>query len=122
MIDLESMTLGDIRKFAASLAPFLTGGAIAAAPEPYPIPLGTLVTVETILPHYVGTLDLVTPTTIVLSRAAWVSDTGRWSEFAKDTKEAKEVEPLPESVPLCIERSAIISVRVQIGANLTVAW
>lgn len=120
-IDIDTLTTGEAKRLTALFAGLMVGDVPPVHDgSAYPIPVGTLVCIETIMPHYVGVLVAVSPTTITLSKAAWVPDTGRWSEFAKDTSTAKEVEPLPENVPLCIERSAIISVRVQPGAILSV--
>lgn len=113
MIDIESMTLREIRELKALLSVLDSGTLPPATPHSsspdFPIPLGKPVCVETILPCYVGTLAAVTPTHYVLTDASWVSNMGRYSEFAR-TGDADEVEPLPDG-PLVVERSAVLSVR-----------
>jgi hypothetical protein len=119
MIDIESLTIAEARKLAAFLATFIQPApSAAAAPAAYPIPLGSYVAIQTVLPLYLGTLEEVTPQCFVLRDAVWVADTGRHSEFAASSEAAKEVEPYPKGL-LVVERSSVLSVRIQPGKHLS---
>ena len=56
--------------------------------------------------YYVGTIKAVTDKWIILERAAWVPDTGRFNEFIQ-TGNPKELEPV--DVPVVISQGAIIA-------------
>ena len=61
--------------------------------------------VRTVTMHYTGKLVAVTDSDIVLYDAAWVADTGRYSEaLAKGT--LSEVEVYPNEV--CVSRGCIV--------------
>jgi hypothetical protein len=102
-MNIEDLTLKQIREIQAMLP------ATIQLPQPYPIALGAVVCVQTVTLWYVGTLQSVTPTDIVLVDAAWAADTGRFSEFVA-TGEAREVEPLPAGLPVVISRGAVVCV------------
>ena len=56
--------------------------------------IGKNVVVRTVTMYHVGRLTKVEDGFLTLEEAAWVADTGRWSEFlAKGTPE--QVEPFP---------------------------
>ena len=116
-MNLDDMTLEQIRVSDALAATMNLGAVTQPTPSPYPFAPGAIVCVETILPHYVGILEYVTDTTIVLRDASWVPSTGRYSEFAAGS-EPLEVEPLPAGL-FAIERSAVIGVRLH-GKQLRV--
>ena len=57
--------------------------------------------------HYTGELVQVTPTELVLEKAAWVADSGRFTEaMAKGT--LSEVEPYPDNCKVIINRQNIV--------------
>ena len=113
-IDIESLTIGEARLLASTLAG-LTGASPSALSDDSwdhaALPVGSIVCVETILPQIVGRLTHVTRQTLTLREAAWVSSTGRASVFAAGG-EPEEVEPYPDTTPLVIERSSVVSVRL----------
>ena len=73
------------------------------------LPVGENVFVRTVTYHYTGKLVRITASDIVLESAAWVADSGRWSEALK-TGVLNEVEPFPGAV--IINRAAIVDVSV----------
>ena len=106
-INLEDLTLKQIRELAALTAGLHAGMSLSPpTPEPYPFASGAIVCVETIMPTFVGILEYVTATTIVLRDASWIPSTGRYSAFASGA-EPEEVEPLPVGF-YAIERSSVI--------------
>lgn len=81
----------------------------------HPYPMGKQVYVETVTKYYVGDLVAVTPTELVLERAAWVADTGRFNEFMK-TGVANELEPC--NGPVIVSRGAVVA--VMFGQNTSI--
>jgi hypothetical protein len=106
MIDIESLTLGQIRAIQG-----LAFGVPAAASPPltdaYPYHVGDAVFIRTVTYHYTGRIVAITPGEIVLAEAAWIADSGRFS-VALATGTLSEVEPYPAGV--VISRGAIVDV------------
>jgi hypothetical protein len=61
--------------------------------------------IRTVTHYYTGKLRALTDSEIVLSDAAWIADTGRFSEALK-TGKLSEVEPFPDEV--VISRGAFV--------------
>lgn len=92
MIEIENMTVREVRKLAADLAAFLPGNApTAKEADPYP---RAPVLIRTVTHYLTGRVVDVTSQEIVLDDAAWVANTGRF-ELALRTGELSEVEPIP---------------------------
>jgi hypothetical protein len=105
MIDIESLTLGQIRAIQA-----LAFGVPAAAsplPATHPYMVGDAVFIRTVTYHYTGRIVAITPGEIVLAEAAWIADSGRFS-VALATGTLSEIEPYPAGV--VISRGAIVDV------------
>jgi hypothetical protein len=103
-LDLESLTLGQIRAIQA-----LAFGvpAAAASPVTHPYHVGDAVFIRTVTYHYTGKIAAITPGEIVLADAAWIADSGRF-HVALATGALSEVEPYPAGV--VISRGAIVDV------------
>jgi hypothetical protein len=72
-----------------------------------PLRVGASVIIRTVTYHYTGRIVALTPAEIVLDEAAWIADSGRWSEaLAKGT--LSEVEPYPGVVS--VARAAVVDV------------
>lgn len=72
-----------------------------------PYVIGRNYLIRTVTNYYTGKLLEVCDGELVLSEAAWVADTGRFSEALK-TGSLKEVEPYPDLV--IVSRGAIVDV------------
>lgn len=71
---------------------------------------GTNVLIRTVTHYYTGHIDDITPDGwIVLSQAAWIADTGRFST-ALATGDLNEVEPYPAERPIWINSGAVIDI------------
>ena len=57
--------------------------------------------------HQTGIVKKVYHTEILLEQAAWIPDDGRYHKALRDS-EFKEVEPVPDGVPMIIGRGALI--------------
>jgi len=78
----------------------------APAPTPNPYQVGEAVFIRTVTYHYTGRIVAVYPNEIVLMDAAWIADSGRWSEALR-TGNLAEVEPYPDGAPVVISRASI---------------
>ena len=104
-LDMESLTLGQIRAIQA-----LAFSVPAAASPPLalsPYNLGDSVFIRTVTYHYTGRISAIYPCEIVLADAAWIADSGRF-HTALATGTLSEVEPYPAGV--VISRGAIVDV------------
>lgn len=73
----------------------------------HPYTVGQIYIIRTVTMYYTGRLDAVYPGELVLSDAAWIADTGRWSA-ALSTGKLPEVEPYPDGC--IVSRAAIVDV------------
>lgn len=101
-MDIDSMTLRDIRAVAALAATLGLDGT--QAPTPWPV--GKNVIVRTVTMIQVGRLVAVTPHELVLVDAAWVADTGRFGECLA-TGTVAEAEPFPDG-EVVVGRGAVV--------------
>jgi hypothetical protein len=72
-----------------------------------PLQLGNKVLIRSVTHFYTGLIVEITKDEVVLDEAAWIADTGRFSDALKNGK-LNEVEPFPD--PICIGRGAIVDV------------
>ena len=73
----------------------------------HPSVIGENCLVETVTKYYLGRLSWVGEHELVLDDAAWIADTGRYSEFLSNGV-ASEVEPCPDGETI-IGRGSIVS-------------
>lgn len=97
-MDIENVTLGELRR----LREILSGGHQG---QSHSITIGKSYLFRTVTMHYTGRVAAVTDTDVVLEDAAWIADTGRYSDSLK-TGELGEVEPYPDRVVIC--RGAVV--------------
>ena len=97
-MNIEDLTLRQIREIAA-LAP--GGNSDNSAWE-----IGKIYLIRTVTMIDTGVLVAVTPQELILEDAAWIADTGRFSDALKSCS-FNEVEPFPDG-RVVIGRSAII--------------
>jgi hypothetical protein len=100
-MNIDDLTLKQIREIAA-LAP-----CAKKRVKSHSIPVGEAVLIRTVTHYYTGRIKSVTASDLVLEEAAWIADTGRYSE-ALTTGKLGEVEPIPTWVIL--GRGAIIDI------------
>lgn len=74
-----------------------------------PVHEGNTVFIRTVTLYYTGIIQRVTKEEIVLSEAAWIASTGRWSN-ALITGKLDEVEPYPNGTLVSVNRGAVIDV------------
>jgi len=75
----------------------------------HPYTLGENVIVRTVTMYYTGRIVRVYPGELVLTDAAWIADTGRWSA-ALATGKLNEIEPYPGEGRCIVSRAAIVDV------------
>lgn len=108
MLDIESLTLKEIREIAAIANP-------QASVHPWEV--GKIYLIRTVTMIDVGRIVAVYPTEIVIEEACWVADTGRFAQ-AVATAEFGETEPFPDG-RVIIGRGSIIDA-VQIKQTIRV--
>jgi hypothetical protein len=84
---LDNLTIGEARQLVA-----LFGGAAGNSTGPWE--LGKVYLIRTVTMIDTGRLVEVTPQELVLEDAAWIADTGRFTQ-ALEKAEFGEVEPFP---------------------------
>ena len=63
--------------------------------------------IRTVTHHLTGQLDAVHATELVLSKAAWIADDGRFADAIK-SGDFNEVEPFPQDRSIIVGRGSII--------------
>jgi len=63
--------------------------------------------IRTVTNFYVGELVREEEDLVILRKAAWIADTGRFADFLKSGN-ANEVEPYPDLIEVMIPKSGII--------------
>ena len=104
MINIEELTIKDARAIAAMFGCSLSPSTPTAAAHPYEI--GKAYCLRTVTMTDTGIVKAVYPNELVLTDAAWIADTGRFSD-AVAKAEFGEVEPFPAG-EIIIGRGAIV--------------
>ncbi len=97
-MNIDDLTLGQIRQIKS-----LCGTTEPTSACPYKV--GQAYLVRTVTHYYTGLLESVHEHELVLSKAAWIADTGRYAT-ALTSGELSEVEPIIG--PVIIGRGAIV--------------
>jgi len=74
----------------------------------WPWELGKKYSIRTVTMHDHGTLVGVTDKELVLQKAAWIADSGRWWNFITGKAKPSEVEPFDERRLVIVGRGALI--------------
>lgn len=88
--------------------------AVAAAlggSDQHPYRIGEKYIIRAVTFHYTGKLKRVTANELILSDAAWIANSGRWTNFL-ETGKADEVEPYPDGIDVIIGRNTIVDISV----------
>lgn len=96
-MNLDDLTLGQAKQLA-SMFP--------KCAEASPWCIGKIYLIRTVTMIQTGRLVAVTPQELVLEEAAWIADTGRFSDALK-TGNFSEVEPFPDG-QVIVGRGAVI--------------
>lgn len=94
---IEDLTIGEAKKLA---------GLFCSKENESPFEIGSIYLIRTVTMIDTGRIVKVTPTEIVLEEAAWIADTGRFSDAVKAVQ-FSEVEPFPNG-EVIVGRGAII--------------
>ena len=106
---IDDLTIGQAKELAALLGGN-SGGQTNPCPGPFEI--GKPYLIRTVTMIQTGRLVAVYPTEIVLEDAAWIADTGRFSDALK-TCSYSEVEPFPDGTVIVGRQSIIDAVVVE---------
>ena len=106
MIDVNELTIGQVREIAALAGCAAGAAAPSAAAGGHPYKIGKGYFVRTVTAYLTGRLVAVTSQELVLTDAAWIADTGRFADALKKAS-FNEVEPFPDG-EVIVGRGAII--------------
>lgn len=81
----------------------------SSPPKSGPIRKGSHVFIRTVTSYYTGEVIEVTESEIVLVKAAWIADTGRFAQ-AMSTGEFSEVEPYPDGHEVSVNRGSVTDI------------
>ena len=104
-MNIEDMTIGQAKELAS-----MFGKTVSAIAE---LPVGKNVFIRTVTHYYTGRLVSQGDKFLVLESAAWIADTGRFSDALR-TGELNEVEPFPPG-PVYISMGAIVDISIWSG-------
>ena len=107
MTDIENLILKQIREIAS-----LTSGAAVRDDSAWEI--GKIYLIRTVTMIDTGRLIAVTPHELVIEDAAWIADTGRFSD-AVAKAEFGEVEPFPAGRVIIGRGSVIDAVQIRVA-------
>jgi hypothetical protein len=107
-MNIEELTIGQARQLAAMFPSMQQSVATTAAPWR----VGATYLIRTVTMIDTGRLVEVTPTELVLEDAAWIADTGRFSDSLKSC-EFGEVEPFPAGRVIIGRGSVVDAVEVK---------
>jgi len=96
-MNINELTIGELKQLA---------GLLGQTSDSSHWKMGKIYLIRTVTMIQVGRLVAVTDKELVLEDAAWIADTGRFSDALK-SGELKEVEPFPDG-QVIVGRGAII--------------
>lgn len=96
-MDIDSLTVKEIKHIQSLLK----------GSETHPYSIGKNYFIRTVTHHLTGRLIGVTSKELVLEKAAWIADDGRFFNALKDGK-LNEVEPFPEESQVIVGRGSLI--------------
>lgn len=104
-MDIDKLTIGELKQLI-KLTQGLSVGCATPAPSDFRVKVGDNILIRGVTLYYVGHVESVSETEIVLSDASWVADTGRFNEALK-TGVLNEVEPFPNG-EVTVKQGAIM--------------
>jgi hypothetical protein len=99
-MNIDELTVKEIKHIQS----LLRGGSSDGG---HPYKIGKNYFIRTVTHHLTGKLIRVTPKELVLERAAWIADDGRFHDALK-TGSLKEVEPFPADLEVIVGRGSLI--------------
>ena len=110
-MDIENLTIGEAKKIAAMFCGEIGVKAATNNTTQCPWEIGKVYLIRTVTMIDTGRLVQVTDRELVLEDAAWIADTGRFSDALAKT-EFNEVEPFPEGRVIVGRGSVIDAVEI----------
>jgi hypothetical protein len=96
---MDDLTIGEVKELTRMFS-------AQKGQESHSFRLGKIVFIQTVTHYFSGRLMAVTDSDVVLEDAAWIADTGMFSDAMKAIDALIEVEPFPGSYVVC--RGAIV--------------
>jgi hypothetical protein len=110
-MNIENLTIAEARQIAALFIASNSSLPALPAPVQHPYEIGKPYLIRTVSMIDTGRLVEVTATELVLEDAAWIADTGRFSDALKSCN-FNEVEPFPDGRVIINRASIIDAVRI----------
>lgn len=104
-MNIDDLTIREAREIAAMFNAQLPRAS--SATTAYHRWLGRNIIVRCVTNHFTGRLVEITDGELVLEGAAWIADSGRWSE-ALESGTLGEVEPYPDDAPVVVAKGGVI--------------
>jgi hypothetical protein len=104
-MDIDKLTIGELKQLVA-MAQGLGVGCTSQKQGDTHAKVGENILIRGVTLYYVGHVESVSETEIVLSDASWVADTGRFNEALR-TGVLNEVEPFPNGA-VTVKQGAIM--------------
>ncbi len=98
-MDIDNLTVKEIKHIQSLLK--------GSGDSSHPYKVGKNYFIRTVTHHLTGKLVRVTPKELVLEKAAWIADNGRFYDALK-TGNLKEVEPFPMNLEVIVGRGSLI--------------
>jgi hypothetical protein len=109
MLDINNMKYSEVVELKKQLIDELSGEhQVSTSDTNKHFRVGGNVFVRTVTHILVGRLVDVYDSELVIDRASWIADTGRYSDSMLDFSKFDEVEPYPPEVNVVVGRGAII--------------
>ncbi len=109
IMNIDQLTIAEARQIAAL---FNAGQSVPALSVSHPYEIGKPYLIRTVSMIDTGRIVEVTPLEIVLEDAAWIADTGRFSDALKSCN-FNEVEPFPDGRVIINRSSVIDAVKIE---------
>ena len=101
-MSINDLTIGDLKEIKS----MLSGGTTESS---HPFEIGKAYLIRTVTQIDIGVLESVGEKELVVSKASWIADTGRFHDtLKKGCDNLSEVEPYPDNLKVIIGRGAII--------------
>jgi hypothetical protein len=101
-MDIDKLTLGEVKQLTHLFNP----DEVTSYSPSHSFVTGKLYLIQTVTHYFSGILVSVTDSDIVLDKAAWIADTGRFADAMVASEKLLEIEPLPGAY--IVSRGAII--------------
>jgi hypothetical protein len=106
-MNINQLTIAEVKEILALFPQFAPTTPVSEQQGTAPFTIGDNYFIRTVTHHLTGELVAVYPTELVITKAAWIADDGRFAEALANSK-FSEVEPFPATNLVIVGRGSII--------------